>query len=389
MHFWIQPHVSAQSWTFGLFQTNVTGNQARKNVTVTNAPMPTTDVTEHHTIVPTRYFKGGTSIDADTLDGYDSTYFAPATHNHDSHYVNASGDTMHGDLNLEYYSGMPSLNFLRDDSTLVSRTYASGVDTDWITELSLNGTDIDAQMVFKNDGTLLVNNHKVWHEGNDGDGSGLNADLWNGHEFEDGMVFKGEIPDAADLNDYREIGIYTQSQSAEAGTGTNYPAPVAGVLKVYANEDKSMVYQEYWAYGDQNAKYIRTWYDAQNTWYPWERILTDADGTGAEWGNIQGDITQQTDLMDRLNAKMNYFGDSGIDLDTITQTSILNLTSSTNVPGNDVDGSLYTTNNNNFISQIWQTDNEMWTRTGDGSSWKDWKQYGVMEFDGDALFITL
>jgi hypothetical protein len=191
------------------------------------------------------------------------------------------------------------------------------------------------------------------------------------------------------LNDYKEIGIYTQSQSTEAGSGTNYPAPLAGVLKVYATENKSMVYQEYWTHGTENDRYQRTWYDGQNTWYPWQRVLTDADGVGAQWGNITGDITTQTDLMDRLNAKMNYFGDTGIDINTITQTSILNLTASSNVPGNDVDGSLFTTNNNNFISQIWQTDSEMWTRTGDGSSWKDWKQYGAMEFDGDALFITL
>lgn len=40
------------------------------------------------------------ALDADTLDGYDSSYFATTDHNHDSRYVNISGDDMTGTLKI-------------------------------------------------------------------------------------------------------------------------------------------------------------------------------------------------------------------------------------------------------------------------------------------------
>jgi len=44
--------------------------------------------------------KGGKANDAELLDGLDSTAFAAVAHNHDAAYVNVSGDTMVGTLNL-------------------------------------------------------------------------------------------------------------------------------------------------------------------------------------------------------------------------------------------------------------------------------------------------
>jgi len=40
------------------------------------------------------------AADADKLDGYNSTQFSLTTHNHDSQYVNAAGDTMTGNLDM-------------------------------------------------------------------------------------------------------------------------------------------------------------------------------------------------------------------------------------------------------------------------------------------------
>jgi hypothetical protein len=44
----------------------------------------------------------GNGLDADTLDGQHGSYYATASHNHDSTYVNVTGDTMTGDLTLNY-----------------------------------------------------------------------------------------------------------------------------------------------------------------------------------------------------------------------------------------------------------------------------------------------
>ena len=42
----------------------------------------------------------GSGLDADLLDGHDTAYFATASHNHDSDYVNVTGDTMTGSLTI-------------------------------------------------------------------------------------------------------------------------------------------------------------------------------------------------------------------------------------------------------------------------------------------------
>lgn len=46
----------------------------------------------------TKAYIDGLNVDADTLDGIDSTGFATSGHNHDATYINVSGDTMTGDL---------------------------------------------------------------------------------------------------------------------------------------------------------------------------------------------------------------------------------------------------------------------------------------------------
>uniref|UniRef100_UPI0005B4263C hypothetical protein n=1 Tax=Thermoanaerobacter sp. A7A TaxID=1350366 RepID=UPI0005B4263C len=42
----------------------------------------------------------GSQIDADLLDGKDSSYFAPAIHNHDGDYLRLTGGTISGDLTI-------------------------------------------------------------------------------------------------------------------------------------------------------------------------------------------------------------------------------------------------------------------------------------------------
>lgn len=80
----------------------------------------------------------------------------------------------------------------------------------------------------------------------------------------------------ADLNTLTTAGLYHQNQNAAAGTGSNYPAAVAGLLEVYAAS--SMVYQRYTAY-DGRGHWERSRYNT--TWYGW-RFISDsiADTTG-------------------------------------------------------------------------------------------------------------
>ncbi|HEU4601079.1 MAG TPA: pyocin knob domain-containing protein, partial [Steroidobacteraceae bacterium] len=81
------------------------------------------------------------------------------------------------------------------------------------------------------------------------------------------LAHRGEIGPGADLNTYTTTGIWHQNFDVGAASGTNYPVPLAGMLRVYAHS--AMVYQEYFAYG-WNATYIRKYYDG--VWYPWHQV---------------------------------------------------------------------------------------------------------------------
>jgi len=102
----------------------------------------------------------------------------------------------------------------------------------------------------------------------EGAGGGVNADKFDGFESEQSLLYKGDIPDNVDLNDYIIAGLYHQNSSSQAANGSNYPRGAAGMLEVV--NDGKMVYQTYKLYGNYKTIYYRTKYD--DTWYPWSEI---------------------------------------------------------------------------------------------------------------------
>lgn len=98
--------------------------------------------------------------------------------------------------------------------------------------------------------------------------------------YVDGLVTGIGIPTAADLNTYTLAGVYTQSSSAQAAAGTNYPSVQAGVLEVRANALTSpgMIWQTYTNFGStgNGLSWRRTYYNG--TWYPW--VINDTSDTG-------------------------------------------------------------------------------------------------------------
>lgn len=97
----------------------------------------------------------------------------------DGRYVNAAGDTMTGPLNF----ANNTWNNVGDDASIGDCNRAGCVGIK-----GLNG--VPGILFYKSDGTvagnmttdgnLLWNSNKVWHAGNDGSGSGLDADLLDG-----------------------------------------------------------------------------------------------------------------------------------------------------------------------------------------------------------------
>lgn len=97
-------------------------------------------------------------------------------------YVKKSGDTMTGALNL----ANATWNKIGDDAYLGDCNVAGCIGIK-----GANGnpgfqfykSDGTGAGKMTTDGNLLWNSNKIWHQGNDGPGSGLDADLWDGEQL--------------------------------------------------------------------------------------------------------------------------------------------------------------------------------------------------------------
>lgn len=89
------------------------------------------------------------------------------------------------------------------------------------------------------------------------------------------MMYKGQIGDAEDLNNYLTIGIYHQSYTVQAGSGSNYPTASAGVLEVMNSGNANFIYQQYTTLGPSNLTYTRARY--AGNWSAWKQLATIAN----------------------------------------------------------------------------------------------------------------
>lgn len=110
----------------------------------------------------------------------------------DNRYVNKAGDTMTGKLLFNADSGIDLISIPRTKSAISFNNTGSnriGINfTDGDGNLRIAKTDINQDWVSGDVNILLgSNNYKVWHAGNDGSGSGLDADLLDGKHLNQGQ----------------------------------------------------------------------------------------------------------------------------------------------------------------------------------------------------------
>ena len=110
----------------------------------------------------------------------------------DNRYVNKAGDTMTGKLLFNADSGIDLVSIPRTKSAISFNNAGSnriGINfTDGDGNLRIAKTDINQDWVSGDVNILLgSNNYKVWHAGNDGSGSGLDADLLDGKHLHQGQ----------------------------------------------------------------------------------------------------------------------------------------------------------------------------------------------------------
>lgn len=121
--------------------------------------------------------------------------------------------------------------------------------------------------------TVVINNKKVWNEGNDGSGSGLDADLLDG--VQNGEVtakYLNPITEAGDLNHLTKNGIYYYGESS-----TNVPTTWGNLLQLSNKPNPVAGTHEHWitqlVFGTNGKMYYRN--DINNTdWSNWKELLT-------------------------------------------------------------------------------------------------------------------
>lgn len=147
----------------------------------------------------------------------------------------------------------------------------SGADTHNMTISGMNATNLNAlEVKAKN---LTVNGSKVWHAGNDGTGSGLDADLLDG--VQNGEVtakYLNPITEAGDLNHLTKNGIYYYGESS-----TNVPTTWGNLLQLSNRPNPVAGTYEHWitqlVFGTNGKMYYRN--DINNTdWSNWKELLT-------------------------------------------------------------------------------------------------------------------
>lgn len=184
----------------------------------------------------------GSGLDADLLDGQHASAFAAAGHHHDGTYVKKTGDTMSGTLTIdtgtagsnilqvrtsatsqystagiEFYHGAP-VSAQRDIRFFLENAQAGGGGNanlflrhqrgSWsdardilvynmqTEELQLSGSNLRFLQSPAGSSAGSETAYQIWHAGNDGAGSGLDADLLDGKHASDFAPASHTHPDA-------------------------------------------------------------------------------------------------------------------------------------------------------------------------------------------------
>lgn len=144
-----------------------------------------------------------------TLAGYGITDAYTKT-DADSRYVNVSGDTMTGSLTVRN-SNFPCLHLQNSDYDNNYLEIGNGPHEDFILRNATSGGNIDLRF---NQSRIVYNNNTIWHKGNDGSGSGLDADLL------DGVHLGGLFTDFSTSNESTNITIGGVTKSLKINADT-------------------------------------------------------------------------------------------------------------------------------------------------------------------------
>lgn len=173
------------------------------------------------------------------------------------------------------------------DASATSTTHAFQIGDDTGQNVIVDNNEI----VSRNNGVLS----KLWL----GFGAQVDTTITPGpselthRTYVDSLVAGIELAGGVDLNTITTAGAYSQSQNADATSGSNYPVQLAGLLEVSTNVNGSgtMAWQRYRPYNTNaiDVFYERAWYSA-NGWSPW-RMYSPSDVPWTTYSSFASSVT--------------------------------------------------------------------------------------------------
>lgn len=158
------------------------------------------------------------AVKSTTLSGYGITDAYTKTES-DSRYINASGDTMTGALNLANGTwNKAGDDAAFGDSNVAGNFCIKALNTTNAGITFFNNSGTNTGSLISAGGTLQWGNNNVWHAGNDGSGSGLDADLLDGLQGYEYFGIRNYI-NSSSLNTFaiRHSGTYNVGYSGYSG----------------------------------------------------------------------------------------------------------------------------------------------------------------------------
>ena len=195
------------------------------------------------------------------------------TAQNDAKYLKLTGGTMTDRIHfnsttadnrfVDFYKGSDYVGSVGiDDSKLVLNNHISG-----------------SQLQLRNDGKLWYKNQDVWYAGNDGHGSGLDADTVDGLQAT--AFARIDASKDQDLNGLTGSGILSNTTDASATPERHYPIQQAGAL-FYGLGPYSKTLQIYGCYRD-NRWYARGGGDNNTNYTAWKEFaFLDSNGKVAK-----------------------------------------------------------------------------------------------------------
>ena len=224
---------------------------------------------------------------------------------HDArNYVKKSGDTMTGNLTApvltapEFRLDVSTKLVKGADGSVLVRTGSRYVEIGMMSSSQARFSTDTASFYFNKPveaaGRLQVYNKEtylagtegkiagntVWHAGNDGSGSGLDADKVDGKDKVVG--YEVRIPAGANLNNYTEPGMYYCPSNADAKTIANRPTDNAFSLLVEQHAGVKQTLTEYLP-TDTARVWFRNYYNG--TWGPWIKAANVVEKTKTVTGS--------------------------------------------------------------------------------------------------------